>query len=149
MIDKKIEAILNKFEVAHFEVAVVGGAVRDILQKKDVSDWDLATSAKPEEILKLFANKSFYNNRFGTVGIKADGEVVEVTTYRKEQRYKDWRHPDVVVWGKSLDEDLARRDFTINAIALRYAQGKPLQLVDPFDGQKDLKNKIIKTVGDP
>ncbi|OGD84825.1 hypothetical protein A3B51_02545 [Candidatus Curtissbacteria bacterium RIFCSPLOWO2_01_FULL_41_18] len=168
MIDKKIEAILNKFEVAHFEVAVVGGAVRDILQKKDVSDWDLATSAKPEEILKLFANKSFYNNRFGTVGIKVDGEVVEVTTYRKEQRYKDWRHPDVVVWGKSLDEDLARRDFTINAIALKLgARGQgsgvgkkqdiytlvsipnTLILVDPFDGQKDLKDKIIRTVGDP
>lgn len=168
MIDKKIGAILNKFDRAHFEVAVVGGAVRDILQKKGVSDWDLATNAKPEEILKLFANKSFYNNRFGTVGIKVDGEVVEATTYRKEQRYTDGRHPDVVVWGKSLDKDLARRDFTINAIALKLGTrgqgsgvGKKqdiytpvfipynLILVDLFDGQKDLKDKIIKTVGDP
>lgn len=162
-----IEAILKKFEEAGFEVAVVGGAVRDILQKKGVSDWDLATNAKPEEILKLFANKSFYNNRFGTVGINVDGEVVEVTTYRREQRYTDGRHPDVVVWGKSLNEDLARRDFTINAIALKlgargqdsgagkkqnvYTLSTPytLTLVDLFDGQKDLKDKIIRTVGDP
>ena len=122
-----------------------------------MSDWDLATNARPEEILKLFKN-AFYNNRFGTVGVplrvkgqgsRVRGQIVQITTYRKEEKYTDKRHPDVIVWGKTLDEDLARRDFTINAMALRYAQGKPLQLVDPYDGQKDLKNKIIKTVGDP
>ena len=156
-IDKEVLNILDKITKAGFEVVIVGGAVRDVLSKKSVSDWDLATNARPEEILKLFKN-AFYNNRFGTVGVplrvkgqgsRVRGQIVQITTYRKEEKYTDKRHPDVIVWGKTLDEDLARRDFTINAMALRYAQGKPLQLVDPYDGQKDLKNKIIKTVGDP
>lgn len=153
---KDIGKILEKLDAAHFEVAIVGGAVRDILAKKEVGDWDLTTNAKPEQILKLFP-KGFYNNRFGTVGVPVDHKVVEITTYRTEASYSDRRHPDVVEWGKSLEEDLARRDFTINAMALRYtstslsasAQGKPLQLVDPYNGQEDFKNKIIRTVGNP
>lgn len=160
--------IIKKIDKARFEAAIVGGAVRNILTKGEVNDWDLTTSAKPEEILKLFRN-SFYNNKFGTVGIKVGDKIVEVTTYRKEQKYSDGRHPDVVVWGKSLEEDLARRDFTINAIALRYLKKKVLnssnfqlpinagtktevanfKLTDPYDGQADLKNKLIRTVGDP
>lgn len=166
MIDGEVISVIKKLDDAGFEVAIVGGAVRDILSKKPVSDWDLATSAKPEEILKLFVN-SFYNNRFGTVGVKTDGKIVEVTTYRKEQRYSDSRHPDVVVWGETLDEDLARRDFTINAIALKVgsrvkglgsslnktnytldAIPYTLSLIDPYNGQADLKAKLIRTVGD-
>src|SRR3989344_3333391 len=149
-IDSEVNKILETLTRAGFEVAIVGGAVRQIIVSKPPTDWDLTTNAKPEQILKLFKNV-FYNNRFGTVGIqiKVKNQIVQITTYRKEEKYTDRRHPDVIVWGKTLDEDLARRDFTINAMALRYAQGKPLQLVDPYDGQKDLKNKIIKTVGDP
>src|SRR3972149_8630594 len=146
-IDKEVLNILDKITKAGFEVAIVGGAVRNVLSKKSVSDWDLATNAKPEEILKLFPG-AFYNNRFGTVGLplKSQGSVIQITTYRKEEKYTDKRHPDVITWGKSLDEDLARRDFTINAMALKIENFK---LVDPFGGQEDLKNKIIKTVGDP
>lgn len=147
--DKTILDILKKFEEGGYEIAVVGGAVRDILAKREVNDWDLTTNAKPEEILKLFPN-AFYNNRFGTVGIKSGEKIVEVTTYRKEQKYSDGRHPDKVVWGEYLEEDLARRDFTINSIALRFERGKIRdEAVDPYSGQKDLQAKLIRTVGDP
>ena len=152
--------ILGTITDAGFEAAIVGGAVRDILTKKEVSDWDLTTNAKPEEIMRLFRN-SFYNNRFGTVGIKSDDKIVEVTTYRKEFKYSDARHPDTVVWGKTLDEDLARRDFTVNAIALKIGSSLnkknytldtipyTLSLIDPYNGQADLKAKFIRTVGNP
>src|SRR3972149_11080341 len=143
-----IEKIVKKLASSGFEVAIVGGAVRQMLKGEKITDWDLTTNAKPEQIQKLFA-KSFYNNRFGTVGIPiADGQVVQITTYRTEEKYSDKRHPDVIVWGKTLEEDLKRRDFTINAMALRYAQGKLLELVDPFDGQKDFKDKVIRAVGE-
>lgn len=160
--DKQILAILEKISKAGFEVAIVGGAVRDILVKKEVTDWDLATNAKPEEILKIFT-AAFYNNRFGTVGIpiKKEGWSVQVTTYRSEDEYSDSRHPDKVVWGKTLEEDLSRRDFTINAMALRKVsmsqiakESKLIQIydedweiVDLFGGQEDLKNKVVRTVG--
>ena len=161
MIEKDVLEVVQKLDGAGFEVAIVGGAVRGILAIKEVFDWDLTTSAKPEQILKLFAN-SFYNNRFGTVGVKSNNRIVEVTTYRKEQKYSDSRHPDVVVWGETLEEDLARRDFTINAVALRFNKSSTFvktsadkkitnqnfELVDPYGGQTDLKAKIIKTVGD-
>jgi putative nucleotidyltransferase with HDIG domain len=153
VVRKEIHEILKILDGAGFEVAVVGGGVRDFLAGRDIGDWDLTTNAKPEEILKLFPN-GFYNNRFGTVGIpieqgaKKDRLIVEVTTYRTEESYSDTRHPDKVVWGNSLEEDLARRDFTINAMALRFAQGK-LSIIplDPFGGQSDLKSKTIRAVG--
>ncbi|MBI3282600.1 CCA tRNA nucleotidyltransferase [Candidatus Curtissbacteria bacterium] len=147
-LDSRIETILAKLSARGFEVAIVGGAVRDILEDKSPSDWDLATNATPAEILKLFKG-AFYNNKFGTVGVPTRGENIEITTYRSETGYSDRRHPDRVVWGKTLEEDLLRRDFTINAMALRYAQGKLVTTpVDPFGGQEDFKNKIIRAVGD-
>src|SRR3989344_49221 len=151
-----VEKILKKLTSAGFEVVIVGGAVRQILLGQKITDWDLATNAKPEQIQKMFA-KSFYNNRFGTVGVpigdkssmvNSESNIVQITTYRTEEKYTDKRHPDVIVWGKSLEEDLKRRDFTINAMALRYAQGKLLELVDPFDGQKNFKDKLVKAVGE-
>lgn len=168
--EKNVAEIAKKLDKAGFEVAIVGGAVRDILAKKEVSDWDLATNAKPEEILKLFP-KAFYNNQFGTVGVPVEKEgkgqrdkvleVIEITTYRTEDSYSDSRHPDKVSWGKTLEEDLARRDFTINAMGLvrgtkgqrdnvgKYVEvgGQKWRLVDPYGGQEDLKNKIIRSVG--
>ncbi len=148
-LDHEVKSILDKLDMAGFEVAVVGGAVRDILSEKTPVDWDLTTNAKPEEIMKLFGD-AFYNNRFGTVGVPfADSQTVEVTTYRKEAGYSDKRHPDKVVWGKNLEDDLARRDFTINAVALRFAGGKLDQTpIDPFGGKGDLEKRIIRTVGD-
>lgn len=161
MVDKikipsKVEEVIEKILKNGFEVALVGGTVRNILLSQDPEDWDLATNAHPLEILKI--NKgAFYNNRFGTVGIPLGGDLqpVQITTYRKEGKYSDSRRPDEVAWAKTLDEDLARRDFTINAIALRMRSpqlasgqaGQALDLVDPFEGQKDLKGKIIRAVG--
>ena len=149
-----IEKIVKTLTSSGFEVAIVGGAVRQMLKGEKITDWDLTTNAKPEQIQKLFA-KSFYNNRFGTVGIPlSDGQVVQITTYRTEEKYTDKRHPDVIVWGKSLEEDLKRRDFTINAMALKKVESGKLKvesfvLVDPFDGQKDLKDKVVRAVGEP
>jgi len=133
---------------------------------REVHDWDFTTDAKPEEILKLFP-KAFYDNKFGTVGIPAKPTskvgsvptdalsfgVYEITTMRKEGVYQDSRHPINVSWTNKIEEDLNRRDFTINAIALGITPGSdPDQgptLHDPYDGQKDLESKIIRTVGDP
>lgn len=141
-----VKKILEKFQDANFEIYVVGGAVRDLLMDKKVIDWDFTTNATPEQILELFP-EGFYDNVFGTVGIadKSSPKPYEITTFRREMGYSDKRRPDYVEWGKTLEEDLARRDFTINAMAL----DPKLNLIDPFKGQEDLKNKIIRAVGDP
>jgi len=168
-IPKPIIEIVQKLEAAGFEAFVVGGCVRDLLMDIEPKDWDVTTNAKPEEVIKLFPD-SFYENKFGTVGVKipkslfqgstfplADEsanssrpnlyEVVEVTTYRIESKYSDKRHPDEVRFAKTLEEDLSRRDFTINALALKVVDSK-FEIIDLFDGQEDLKNKIIRAVGD-
>ena len=163
-IPDEIVSIYKKLEKSGFEVYLVGGCVRNLLLKKDVKDWDLTTIATPQQILKNFPS-GFYDNQFGTVGLPlkdkrdlpAGRQVVEITTYRTEHGYKDRRHPKKVSWGKSIEEDLSRRDFTINAIALRLPASDAVsqdklsetEIVDPFKGQEDIKNKIIKAVGDP
>lgn len=145
---KEVKIILDKFQKANFQIYIVGGAVRDLLMKKPISDWDFTTDAKPEEILKLFP-EGFYDNKFGTVGVlRSDlvkNEIFEITTMRKEGIYKDYRHPVNVSWTNKIEEDLARRDFTINALALSPTG----DIVDPFHGQEDIKNKLIRAVGDP
>ncbi|MFC1647176.1 CCA tRNA nucleotidyltransferase [Patescibacteria group bacterium] len=159
---KTAQEIINSLEKNGYQAYAVGGSVRDLLMKKGTNGWDFTTNAKPEEILNLFPD-SFYDNSFGTVGIKIYNDelsaashqssdeihrkpidIYEVTTYRSEDKYDDLRHPDKISWGKSLEEDLSRRDFTINAIAYNGEK-----IIDPYDGQKDLKNKIIRTVGAP
>lgn len=147
---REAQTIINTLKKAGFEAYAVGGSVRDMLMDKPTHGWDFATSAAPEQILELFPGISFYDNQFGTVGIKIQGkkkdteDVYEVTTYRSEKGYKDHRHPDTIIWGKTLTEDLSRRDFTINAIA---TDGKVI--VDPYNGQNDIKNKLIRAVGEP
>jgi len=161
MIDKIPQHILeisDKFATAGFEIYLVGGSVRDLLHNRPVTDWDLTTNATPDQMLTLFPD-SVYENAFGTVGIKvaelAETEhkgLVEVTTFRTEKDYKDRRHPETVEWGKSVEDDLGRRDFTVNAMALSLATDKKQQeiiIIDPYNGQEDLKNKIIRAVGDP
>lgn len=138
----KVNSFLKAVQDAGFGCFVVGGSVRDLLLEREVGDWDFTTNATPEEIIEIFPD-SFYDNRYGTVGVKVDGEIFEITPFRKEGKYSDLRHPDKIEWAKILDEDLARRDFTINAIALGD------KIIDPFGGQEDLKKKIIKAVGDP
>lgn len=141
---EEVKQLMNKFANANFEIYVVGGAVRDLLMGKNVYDWDFTTNATPEDILKIYPD-GFYDNAFGTVGLTVEGfdEPFEITTYRTEFGYSDNRRPDKVSWGKSLEEDLKRRDFTINAFA--YDGEK---LIDLYDGQKDLNNKVLKAVGD-
>lgn len=146
-IPEEILQIYQKLTSNDFEVYLVGGCVRALIMNYPVDDWDFATSAKPQEILALFPN-AFYENIFGTVGIPTEGfGTVEVTTFRREGKYLDRRRPESVTWGKTIEEDLARRDFTINAIALTLY---PLlfTLIDPFDGQKDIQIKTIRAVGD-
>lgn len=158
-IPKKAQAIIDTLKTAGFESYAVGGSVRDLLMDRPTKGWDFTTNATPDKILALFPD-SFYDNQFGTVGIKIkekgkrktekgeDEEITvdiyEVTTYRSEKGYTDRRHPDTIIWGKMIEEDLARRDFTINAIAY---DGK--LLIDPYSGQKDIKNKIIRAVRNP
>lgn len=128
-IPEYVKNIIEKLEKAGFEAYIVGGCVRDLLLGKIPKDWDVTTNAKPEEILKVFLN-SKYENKFGTVLVRVKnrkGEtenVVEVTTYRSEHGYRDHRHPDEVVFEKDLDKDLARRDFTINALAMKDVDSK-------------------------
>ena len=117
--------MLKALEGADFEAYVVGGCVRDLLLGLEPKDWDITTNAKPEEVQKLFKD-SFYENEFGTVGVKTSSKdanlhVVEVTTYRVEEKYTDKRHPDKVSFTRNIEDDLGRRDFTVNAMALRQA----------------------------
>lgn len=142
--------MVNEIEKAGFEAYVVGGCVRDLIMDRNPKDWDVATNAKPEDVVRIFGEeKSFYENKFFTVGVKSEDEeigIIEVTTYRTESGYSDRRRPDEVKVAETLKEDLGRRDFTINAIALRLNGDK--EIVDPFDGQKDIEKKIIRSVGD-
>lgn len=143
---EEVLEIIKKVKKAGFEIYIVGGAVRDLLMGKFVRDWDYTTNALPEKIVELFED-SFYDNKFGTVGIPSkdrDLKPHEITTYRTEHGYSDARRPDKVVWGKTLEEDLKRRDFTINAMALQFNK-----IIDPHKGQADLKEKLIRAVGDP
>jgi poly(A) polymerase/tRNA nucleotidyltransferase (CCA-adding enzyme) len=148
-IPKEVNSVLKKLVKNGYEAYVVGGCVRDVLMGLEPKDWDITTSAKPEEIKKIF-EKSFYENKFLTVTIQTDSKnsnlkEIEVTTYRSEANYSDKRHPDEVRFAKTLEEDLSRRDFTVNAIAVSPSGN----MIDLFFGQEDLKKKIIKTVGDP
>lgn len=147
---KSVQEILEKFDKAGYEIYIVGGAVRDTLMGRLTNDWDFTTNATPEEILKVVPG-GLYNNEFGTVftdNPDNPDRPHEITTFRTEAGYVDFRHPTKVAWGKSLKEDLARRDFTINAMAIEVKGGRQ-ELKDFYDGQKDIENKLIKTVGDP
>jgi tRNA nucleotidyltransferase (CCA-adding enzyme) len=154
----------NKFEIpdevvrisrvlssAKFENYLVGGCVRDLLLGRKPKDWDITTVATPEEITPLFEH-TFYENDYGTVGVVNDEpsdenvRVVEVTPYRTESKYSDFRRPDEVKWAKTLEEDLKRRDFTVNALAYDIENG---ELIDLFDAKRDVEKKILRTVGDP
>lgn len=145
--------IINTFHEAGYKSYLVGGCVRNILLKKEAKDWDITTNAVPETILKLFPD-GFYDNPFGTVGVSVttdNGEstIVEITTFRSESGYTDRRHPETVTWGKTIEEDLNRRDFTMNAIALEIKKDGKTNIIDPFNGQEDIKSKVIRTVSAP
>ena len=144
----KIEPVLkdfySHFEAAGFKAYLVGGAVRDIFLHKKPHDFDVATNAAPQDVMKLFKVVIPTGFEHGTVTVHFKGLEIEVTTFRTESGYSDGRHPDSVNYAATIEEDLARRDFTINAIAADLKNGK---IVDPFAGRRDIKKKIIRTVG--
>ena len=153
-IPREVSHVTTALEKDGFEAFLVGGCVRDLIMGREPKDWDITTNAKPEQIIELF-EKTVYENTFGTVGVvvareTANGIVsqetrtIEVTPYRMEAKYSDFRHPDEVKFSDKLEDDLKRRDFTINALALS-SKGS---LSDLFDGVKDIKDKTIKTVGE-
>ena len=186
-IPKQVLGVLKKIEETGYEAYIVGGCVRDLIMDIEPRDWDVTTNAKPEELLKIFPD-SFYENDFGTVGVKVEKfiengfvnpnrehDVVEVTTYRIETTYSDRRRPDEIKFAETLEDDLSRRDFAMNALALKILNPKSeirnkleikksksetnlgggdnkriasYKIVDLFDGGKDIEKKIIRAVGD-
>ncbi|MDO8668445.1 MAG: HD domain-containing protein [bacterium] len=169
-IPEYVKNIVEKLEQAGFEAYIVGGCVRDLLMARTPKDWDITTNARPEKILEIFSDGK-YENAFGTVLVPiklANGEtedVIEVTTYRSEQGYSDRRHPDEIKFEDSLEKDLARRDFTINAMAMKELRimnyefrvneeeividNEKYLLVNLFGGRNDLEKRIIRAVGEP
>lgn len=149
-IPQEIINCLSELEKRGFEAFLVGGCVRDLILGREPKDWDLTTNAKPEEIMNIFPNH-VYENNFGTVGVKTENDdlklkIIEITPYRLESKYSDKRHPDQIKFSQTLEDDLKRRDFTINALAYNPHKG---QVVDFYKGQEDIKDKIIRTVGNP
>jgi tRNA nucleotidyltransferase (CCA-adding enzyme) len=134
---------MKTFREKGYRIYVVGGAVRDLLLDKKTNNWDFTTNATPEEIQKLFPD-AYYNNTYGTVTIPLKDKILlEITPFRKESDYIDSRHPSQIEWAKTLEEDLARRDFTINSLAF---DGE--NIIDPYQGQEHIKKKLIVAVGD-
>lgn len=165
IIPEEILLVIKTLEKNNLDPYFVGGCVRDLLRGLSPKDWDLTVKASPEEIGQLFL-RSFLDNKFGTVKVlisKKEKEKkkekenlieIEITPFRKEEKYSDKRHPDKVEWAKTIEEDLKRRDFTVNAMALKIKKSSKTKeevfnLIDPYNGQKDLKNRIIKTVNNP
>lgn len=144
-IPEKAEIILHTLEEAGYEAYVVGGCVRDSILGRSPDDWDITTSAKPEEVKALFRRTVDTGLIHGTVTVMLDKEGFEVTTYRVDGEYEDGRHPKEVSFTASLEEDLKRRDFTINAMAYNPKRG----LVDLFGGVQDMEKRIIRCVGNP
>lgn len=145
VIPSKVERVLHILEINGFEAYAVGGCVRDSILGRTPDDWDITTSAKPEQVKELFHRTVDTGLQHGTVTVMMDKEGFEVTTYRVDGEYEDGRHPKEVLFTASLEEDLKRRDFTINAMAYNPKRG----IVDLFHGIEDLQKGIIRCVGDP
>lgn len=155
-IPKEVMMVIAVLQGASYEAYLVGGCVRDLCMGIKPKDYDITTNATPEQIIALFP-KTFYENSYGTVGVVTCGEelgticsdetvrIIEVTPYRLESTYSDNRHPDEVKWSKNLLDDLGRRDFTVNAMAYNPVTR---EIVDPYDGQKDIENKVVRAVGE-
>ncbi len=151
-IPQEVKNVVETLRQAGYESYIVGGCVRDCLRGVKPKDWDVATNAPPEETEKLFP-RVFTVEEFGLVTVLTDSDEanlkeIEIMPYRVEKGYSDKRHPDKLKWVSSIEEDLARRDFTINAVAVKLCDAKR-EVVDPYGGKKDLKKKIVRAVGDP
>ena len=139
-------SVLQRLWKSGFRAYPVGGCVRDLLLGRRLGDWDLTTNARPEQVIGLFTRVIPTGMEHGTVTVLSGKKNIEVTTFRGDVGYSDGRHPDRVVYLDSLEEDLKRRDFTINAMAYDVRTRK---IIDPFGGRKDLTRKRIRAVGDP
>lgn len=144
-VPEPVRACCRTLWEAGYEACPVGGCVRDTLLGRVPGDWDVAAGARPETVQRLFPRTVETGMKHGTVTVLLSGMALEVTAFRKEEGYSDGRHPDGVSFGATLEEDLARRDFTVNAMALR----RDGTLADPFGGQADLRAELIRCVGDP
>lgn len=155
-IPQEVKDIYFTLQNNQYDVYFVGGCVRNLLMELPVYDWDLTTNATPEQIQELFPD-SFYDNSFGTVGVKyanydednPEKQYAEVTTFRTERGYSDFRHPGEVSWGKTLEEDVLRRDFTVNALAIEITDDNKTKIIDHVGGMEDLNVKLIRCVGNP
>ena len=147
MLPYNVQKILFTLNESGKEAFLVGGAVRNMLMGRSISDYDITTNALPEEIISIFKDYKTIPTGFihGTITVVMDGERYEVTTYRLDTIYKDHRHPSEVVFTHLLEQDCARRDFTINAICFHPTEG----LIDFYHGQEDIEKRIIRTIGDP
>ena len=149
-----VNSILERFSAAGFRAYPVGGCVRDLLLGKTPDDWDLTTDAKPEEMLALFGPAAHPTGLpHGTVTVVSAGHSVEITTMRRDGAYRDNRHPESVMFTDRIEEDLARRDLTVNAMALAVPRGEEFELsdgtvIDPFGGRADLVRRVLRCVGD-
>ena len=143
---QQVNELLLRLEDAGFAAFLVGGCVRDLLMGRQPVDWDVATAARPEQVLDLFAPDALPTGlQHGTVTVRLGGRSFEVTTFRRDGIYRDSRHPDHVEFTASLEEDLSRRDFTINAMAM----DRRGELIDPFGGQEDIRYELLRCVGEP
>ena len=147
IIPDEIKYMLSVLSAAGHKAYIVGGCVRDALMAREPKDYDVTTRAHPEEVMRLFSADKVIDtgSKHGTVTVIHNGTHIEVTTFRKDANYSDGRHPDSVSFSDSIEEDLSRRDFTINAMAYSETDG----LIDPFDGRSDIALGLIRTVGDP
>jgi len=145
-IPENIKIFCSKFQENNFDCYIVGGAIRDILLGKTPSEYDFTTNALPDQIEELFNETIPTGKKYGTISVKQEDQLYEVTTFRKEAVYTDSRHPDQIEFTNDIRVDLKRRDFTINAIAFSPIKN---DLVDSFQGLEDLHNRILRTVGDP
>ena len=143
-----VRDLLASLRDAGHAAYVVGGSLRDVVLGRRPADWDLASTALPEQVVELFPG-SLYENRFGTVAVRRDGETFEITTFRSDHDYADFRRPHRVEFGDSIELDLARRDFTVNAMAWGAQPGEPERLLDPYHGVADAAARSLRAVGDP
>jgi tRNA nucleotidyltransferase (CCA-adding enzyme) len=153
LLPDELKIVMREYKDSGFEIYLVGGGVRNILMGKIPENCDLTTNATPEQSLEILKYREpFYNNDFGTVSfniqIGEKTELYEITTYRSEKEYSDFRRPDNVSWGKTLEEDVTRRDFTVNALVVGEVNGK-FELVDLVNGLEDFEKGLIRAVGDP
>jgi tRNA nucleotidyltransferase (CCA-adding enzyme) len=147
-IPEDVRGILRTLWSAGQAAYVVGGSLRDLYLERDPSDWDLATNARPDRLLEIFPG-SIYENRFGTVTVRSAGEFFQITTFRSDHDYADFRRPHRIEFGDTIELDLARRDFTANALAWGARPSAEPELLDPYDGRADIEARVLRAVGEP